>query len=192
MKTPIQTPDTRLVIEAQEFMKDFLPVNIYNHSLRTFILAQGYGVIKKKTFDREALFLAGLYHDIGFFQPDESRGRSFQEQGAFLASGWLRERKVDANKINTVTEAIAYHMRFFPPWSKSTEAGLLQVGAWMDIAFLRRWSILELVKHAEEIYPRLDINRAFASNIIRSLRSVSCCSGIFFPRKKLFQNQENE
>ena len=94
---------------------------------------------------------------------------------------FLVERGVAEDRIRQMEDAILFHMSPLPRWSKGPIAGLLQVGAWMDVMRLRRWGVSKTAREIDAEYPRLGFDLAFPGYFLGSLGSFRACLGLIVP-----------
>ncbi|MEU7766441.1 HD domain-containing protein [Nocardia sp. NPDC049190] len=102
-------PDSRHVEDAAAHIRTVVHPQIYNHSVRTFLLgreaARRDGVTD---LDAESLCLAALFHDSG--TADLYNGPSrFEIEGADAAAEFLQQRGWRAAMVDPIWEAIALH-----------------------------------------------------------------------------------
>ncbi len=175
-------PDTALVREATSMVRAAVSPAVFNHSQRTFLLGSAWAARRQLAFDDEALLLAALFHDLGFFPPHLDPARPFTLGSSSALESFLGERGYPPERIGAAAEAIELHMQLRPRVDRSAVAGLLQVGAWMDLTFLRRWSVRTEARAIAREWPRLGIDFAFPRLLVRSFGSVYACTGLLFPR----------
>src|SRR5205085_8666248 len=94
---------------------------------------------------------------------------------------FLEERGVPRDRISPLEDAIDFHMQMLPRWSKGATAGLLQVGAWMDVTFLRRWAIRAEAREIAAALPRAGFDLAFPVKLLGSIRRPAACLGLLLP-----------
>ena len=174
-------PDSALSKEARGILRRVAPPEILNHSVRIYLLGRAYAQRKNIDYDEEGLYLAALFHDLGLCPAYKNGSRPFQINGSHALQEFLVERHVPPERIPPLVEAIDFHMQLFPRWSKGNVAGLLQVGAWMDITKLRRWVVKDQVRAIEAEYPRLHLNRRFPRLVLDSIGGLHSCLGLLFP-----------
>ncbi len=174
-------PDTSLVQEARGILERAASPTLVHHSLRTFLLGRAYGRARGLDYDEEGLLLAALFHDLGFC-PEHRNGKlPFQVVGSRALRKFLADQGADPQRISPLVDAIDFHMQMWPRWSKGNEAGLLQVGAWMDVTGLRRWSLRHEARAIEHAHPRHGIGFRFYGFLFASFGSVGSCVGTMFP-----------
>lgn len=174
--------DTSISNEAYGIARAAVTPEILNHSIRIYLLGKAYARKKSVEFDEEELYLAALFHDLGLCAAYKNSSRPFQVNSSRALEKFLRERHLPSERISPMVEAIDFHMQMFPKWSKGNIAGLLQIGAWMDITKLRRWTIRDEARAIEAEYPRLAISRKFPKMVFGSIGSVHSCLGLLFPK----------
>ena len=175
------TPDTKAAREAHDTARGLLSPVLYNHSMRTYLLGAAYAERTGREFDEEGLYIAAMYHDLGMV-PENIRGHtSFQQTSSRLMREFLVTHGFAGDRIRRLSDAIDYHMRLFPEWSRGNDAGLLQVGAWMDVMYLRRWAIWRRAGEIARAYPRKGLDFLFPINLLRTIRGPRSCAGLIFP-----------
>lgn len=108
--TSLESPlDSSLVGEAVTHLGATLHPQVYNHSVRTFLLgreaARRDGVAD---LDDESLCIAALFHDAGTAEPYNGPAR-FEVEGADAAATFLLQRGLNAAMADRIWEAIALH-----------------------------------------------------------------------------------
>lgn len=180
MSTFLKIPDTALVKKAEAAVRPLLSTSFYHHSLRTFLLGKSFASRKGIKLDEEDFYLACLFHDVGV---SIDGPEPFMMKSSHQLRDFLTDQAYNPGKINLLSEAIELHMSLIPRWSSSANAGLLQVGAWMDITGLRFWALQKNIR--EEIkkeYPRGSVDQEFRMNlrkagVIATVKYVLCSTG---------------
>lgn len=182
-RSPVQLiqslPDTQGTRLAHEKLLNTQNQMIINHSLRVYLLAIEYARLKQIKYDLEALSIACLVHDVGLFDiPRADKAQPFTWRSA--AHVTARDLQISLSQEKTARTAIELHMNFRPKWRYGNEAGLLQVGAWMDVAFLRFWNIpAEYRKFISEKYPKLGMEWKFLPILLRNINSIKGLRNLF-------------
>lgn len=174
-------PDTPLVREAQALIERAEPQSLIDHNLRSFLFGRAYGRKQGIDFDEEGLLLAALFHDLGLSADHRDPNLPFTIVGSRALRAFLAERGVAPERIEPLVDAIDFHMQMRPRWASGGAAGLLQVGAWMDITGLRRWGMRGDARAIEAAYPRDNIRTRFYGFLFGSFGSVGACVGTLFP-----------
>jgi hypothetical protein len=142
---------------------------LINHSVRTFLLGRAYAAKKRMVLeDEEALMLASLFHDLGICPAASKRWSLFVKQSSAHARNVLAAGNVDPARASAISEAIELHILLFPAWSHGQVAGLLHVGAWMDLFCRKRWSLRKEARAILKAYPREGLAVAFPRYLVSS------------------------
>lgn len=174
-------PDTRLVGEAEAIARAAMPQPILLHSIRTFLLAEAYASAARVAFDAEGLAVASMFHDLGLFPPYRDRRRPFPFNSSRAMLAFLDERGVAAGRAAALVDAVDFHFQFWPPWKAGPEAGLLHVGAYMDVVGLRRRRLRDAADAIDRDYPRAGLLRSFTGGVLRCLGTPVSVAGLFAP-----------
>lgn len=176
-------PDTPIINEALQIVKAALSENIFNHSMRTYRYGYEFAEKSKKDFPEEELMLVALFHDIGFYSPYQIKGKPFQIGSSTALKEYLLMRKnIQPERINAMMEAIDYHFQFRPRWDKSEIAGLLQLGAHIDVMGTNAKSI-EKEKRNQILkeYPKNYFFLEFNSCLVKTISNFDTIRGLFYP-----------
>lgn len=176
-------PDTKIITEASKIVKAAVSENIWNHSFRTFLYADEFGFSKELQYSTEDLMLVALFHDIGLYEPYLIRGKSFQVgSSTALKEFLLSQKQVPKEKINPMMEAIDFHFQFKPRWDKGNLAGLLQVGAHMDVLGTKKSHLPKNIRNEiKRAYPKDSFFLEFNTCLMKSISGFKSISGILCP-----------
>jgi hypothetical protein len=180
-ETLTRLPDTPLVREAQALLERAASRSLIDHSVRSFLFGRAYGRKHGIDCDEEDLLLAALFHDLGLCPDHRDPSVPFTIAGSRALRAFLAERGAAPGRIEPLVDAIDFHMQMRPRWASGPAAGLLQVGAWMDITGLRRRGMRDDARVIESAYPRDDIRTRFYGLLFGSFGSVGACIGTLFP-----------
>ncbi len=176
-------PDTALAREGRAIVSAVLSPAVLNHSLRAFLLGGAHARRSGIDFDDEGLYLAALFHDLGLFPGHRAAGEAFQLASSRELRVFLESHGVPAARIGALTDAIDFHMQLLPRWSRGNVAGLMQVGAWMDVTMLRRWSVRKEARDIARAYPREGIDLEFPRRLLATFTSLAACGGLLLPER---------
>jgi hypothetical protein len=179
----ITLPDTPLVKEANEVLVAAAPRGIVEHSRRVFLLGCAYADKHRIDFDQEDFYLAALFHDLGLTETYRDRSRAFVLSSGEALERFFAEKKASPERSAVLREAIELHMQLRPRFDKSAIAGLLQVGAWMDVTGLRRFSVWREAKEIAREHPRAGFDLAFPIRLLGSMGSFAACFGLLAPER---------
>ena len=160
-------PNSPHVSDAVAHVKAVLHPQIYNHSIRTFLLgmraAVGDGV---SDIDTESLCLAAIFHDAGTADQYDGPAR-FEVEGADAAANFLQQRGWSAATIDPIWEAIALHTTPGIPERRGPIAHYLRRGVEIEFgpAALRA-AFAESVADAEARYPRVHLEEVLQNLVI--------------------------
>lgn len=126
-------PDSQLVREATELVRDSTSELIYHHSRRVYLFGGLQGVARGLGFDAELLYVAAMFHDLGLGEPFRGSGRRFEVDGADEARRFLRARQVPEDGVRRVWTAIALHTTPGIPEFMEPEVALVTAGVEYDV-----------------------------------------------------------
>ncbi|MBZ0272565.1 HD domain-containing protein [bacterium] len=179
--TPLAVPDAPIFAEAADMLRQSAPPAVFNHSLRCFFLARAFARKRSIPFDEGDLYLVSLFHDLGLC-PGHRRPRiPFTVSGAYELRRFLLAGGYGDERIGPLADAIRYHMLPFPKWSKGNLAGLIHVGAWMDVFGRKKRVIRPEVRRIEEQFPRYDLGAQICRCFLASTRSATAVWGLYLP-----------
>ena len=130
----IVIPDSQLVREVTQLIRDTESELLFNHSTRVYLWGALLGKRKSVTFDPELLYVAAMFHDIGLTAAYRESELRFEIDGANAARDFLRSHHVDEAEVAKVWAAVALHTTPGIPEHMHGEIALVQAGAGMDVA----------------------------------------------------------
>jgi hypothetical protein len=128
----ISIPDTKLARDAASVARASEPIEIFNHSLRTFLFAELIARSKRLPHDSEALYVAAILHDTGLTPPHMSASDRFEVDGANLSRRLLGRHGVTGARADLVWDAISLHDSGDIARWKAAEVRLLNAGVSAD------------------------------------------------------------
>src|SRR6201993_5440061 len=105
----IAVPDTALVREITEFIRDAEDDLLFHHSRRVFLFGALQGLRRGLQPDLELLYVGAMFHDIGLTDSYRTSMLRFEVDGANAAREFLLERGVDKSDARKVWLSIALH-----------------------------------------------------------------------------------
>ena len=129
----IGIPDTKLCAEITELVRDVESDLLFNHSSRVYYFGALTGARRGVNFDRELLYAAAMFHDIGLTRAHSSPGERFEIDGAYAARAFLESRRIASADIDLVWTAIALHTTPGIPAHMHPVIGLVSAGIKMDV-----------------------------------------------------------
>ncbi|WP_250502402.1 HD domain-containing protein [Caballeronia sp. AZ7_KS35] len=130
----IVIPDSQLVREVTQLIRDTESELLFNHSTRVYLWGALLGKRKRITFDQELLYVAAMFHDIGLTPAYRESELRFEVDGANAARDFLRSHHVEEADVAKVWTAVALHTTPGIPEHMHGEIALVQAGAGMDVA----------------------------------------------------------
>ena len=165
MTTPL--PDSAHVSEAVAHLVDVLHPQIFNHSVRTFLLGRQAALRDGVTdLDSESLCLAALFHDSGTAVGYDGPAR-FEVEGADAAARFLQQRGWSVAGVDPIWEAIALHTTPGIPERRGPIAHYLRRGVEIEFGPAElRTSFEDGVVDAETRYPRTDLEEILQTLVV--------------------------
>jgi hypothetical protein len=130
----VKIPDSKLVREITEFVRDTESDLLFHHSMRVYFWGALTGNRSELGFDPELLYAASMFHDVGLTLHYEHSHHRFEVDGANAARDFLRQRGISGGDVETVWNAVALHTTPGIPEFMRPEIALVQAGAGMDVA----------------------------------------------------------
>jgi hypothetical protein len=159
-------PDSVLAKEATDILREYSTDLLFNHSMRVYLFAAEQGHQRKLRFDRELLYVAAAFHDLGLTKKFSSANERFEVDGANAARQFLMAHRVPEDHVQTVWEAIALHTTPGVTQYMSAEVALLYSGVGLDVLGKGFDQFpAELRDKIVAIYPRIN----FKKGIVRAL-----------------------
>src|SRR4051794_16462781 len=98
-------PDSGLVRQATELVRDNESSVLFNHSTRVYYFGALAGKRRGLKFDPELLYIGAMFHDIGLTSRYSSKTDRFEVDGANCAQAFLRQHNIPEREIETVWAA---------------------------------------------------------------------------------------
>jgi hypothetical protein len=168
MSTPViiggfSAPDSELARKASFLVERVHSTALLHHVHRTWWFAEFLGQQRGLKYDREAVYLAALLHDLGLTY-EFSADQRFEVDGADAASRFLLENGYPESKAELVWDAIALHSSAGIADRKQPEIALIYMGAHVDVMGLRLEEITpSLVEDTLALPPHWDESRVYPS-----------------------------
>jgi HD domain len=173
----IVIPDTPLVREITEYIRDTEDELLFNHSRRVFLFGALQGHRRGLQPDPELLYAGAMFHDIGLTEGCRTSMLRFEVDGANAARDFLLERGVDEAAARKVWLSIALHTTPGVPEFLEPEIALVTAGVETDVLGIGRGDLsTEAIQAVTAAHPRPDfknrILRAFTDGMKRRPRST--------------------
>ena len=129
----IKIPDTKMIRELTELIRDTESDLLFNHSTRVFLFGSLAGERLNLRYDPELLYAGAMFHDIGLTGGYRQSHERFEVDGANAARDFLRHHGIAEGAIEIVWDAIALHTTPGIPRHKKPEVALVTAGVEMDV-----------------------------------------------------------
>jgi HD superfamily phosphodiesterase len=161
----IVIPDTPLVHEITEYIRDTEDELLFNHSRRVFLFGALQGHRRGLQPDPELLYAGAMFHDIGLTADYRKSMLRFEVDGANAARDFLLERGVDEAAARKVWLSIALHTTPGVPEFLEPEIALVTAGVETDVLGIGRDGLsAEEIEAVTAAHPRPD----FKNRILRA------------------------
>ncbi|MFV8309146.1 HD domain-containing protein [Mycobacteroides chelonae] len=134
----VEIPDTPLVREITEYIRDTEDDLLFHHSRRVYLLGALQGQRRGVKPDPEMLYAGAMFHDIGLTERFRDSQLRFEVDGANAARDFLTERGVGAQEAQNVWLAIALHTTPGISEFLSPEVALVTAGVETDVVGIAR------------------------------------------------------
>ncbi|GAB2985837.1 HD domain-containing protein [Amycolatopsis acidiphila] len=156
----ITIPDSALVAEATELVRDATPDLLFHHSRRVFLFGSLQGRRLGLRADPELLYVGAMFHDLGLTEKYRGETQRFELDGADEARRFLESHGVPEAEVRKVWEGIALHTTPEVPWRLEPEVALVTAGVETDVPGIGR----DLLSEADlaavvAAHPRPDFKR---------------------------------
>ena len=134
----IHVPDTPLVREVTDFIRDTEDELLFNHSRRVFFFGALQGLRRGLQPNLELLYIAAMFHDLGLTERYRTSTVRFEVDGANAARDFLMAHGFDEADSEKVWLGIALHTTPGVPEFLAPEVALLQAGVEVDVVGVGR------------------------------------------------------
>jgi HD superfamily phosphodiesterase len=156
----ITIPDTALVRDVTDYIRDVEDDLLFNHSRRVFLFGALQGERRGIDPDLELLYVGAMFHDIGLTPLYRDSMLRFEVDGANAADRFLRERGYDDATVRKVWLSIALHTTPGVPEFLDPEIALVTAGVETDVLGIGRDDLSEEALEAvTAAHPRPDFKR---------------------------------
>ncbi len=156
----IVIPDTALVREVTDFIREAEDDLLFHHSRRVFLFGALQGRRRGLQPDLELLYVGAMFHDIGLTEGYRTSTLRFEVDGANAASDFLLQRGVDEAAARKVWLGIALHTTPGVPEFLEPEIALVTAGVETDVLGIGREDLsTEALEAVTAAHPRPDFKR---------------------------------
>ncbi|MFJ3249263.1 HD domain-containing protein [Streptomyces sp. NPDC086782] len=129
----VEIPDTTLVREATELVRDVAPPLLFHHSRRVFLWGSLRGREQRLGFDPELLYVGAMFHDLGLTKRMRRTDQRFEIDGADEARRFLHAHGITGEPADRVWTSIALHTTPEIPLHMAPEIALVTRGVELDV-----------------------------------------------------------
>ncbi|WP_055589630.1 HD domain-containing protein [Streptacidiphilus griseoplanus] len=156
----IRVPDTALVREATELVRESVSELIYHHSRRVYFFAGLQARNGGLSHDPELLYLGAIFHDVGLGERFRTSGRRFEVDSADEARRFLHSHGVPDDSVRRVWTAVALHTTPGIPEYMEPEVALVTAGVEYDVLGIGYGDVSEADRaEVVALHPRPDFKR---------------------------------
>ncbi len=156
----IVIPDTPLVREVTEFIREAEDDLLFDHSRRVFLFGALQGRRRGLRPDLELLYVGAMFHDIGLTERYRLSPLRFEVDGANAARDFLLQRGIDDAAARKVWLSIALHTTPGVPEFLEPEIALVTAGVDTDVSGIGRDDLSpEAIQAVTAAHPRPDFKR---------------------------------
>jgi hypothetical protein len=156
----IDVPDTKLVREVTDYIREAEDDLLFDHSRRVFLFGALQGRRLGLQPNLELLYVGAMFHDIGLTSRYRSSTLRFEVDGANAARDFLLERGFDRADARKVWLSIALHTTPGIPEFLDPEIALVTAGVETDVLGVCRDDLSpEALAAVTAAHPRPDFKR---------------------------------
>jgi hypothetical protein len=164
-------PDTGLVREVTDFIRNAEDDLLFDHSRRVFLFAALHGRRLGLQPEFDLLYAAAMFHDLGLTQRYRTSLQRFEIDGANAARDFLLNRGVDAADARKVWLSIALHNTPGVPRFLEPEIALVNAGVETDVAGIGREDLSsEAIAAVIAAHPRPGFKRRILAALTDGLK----------------------
>jgi HD superfamily phosphodiesterase len=156
----IEIPDTKLVAEATELVRESASRLIFHHSRRVYLFGALRGREQGLRYDPELLYVGAMFHDLGLTEKYRRIDQRFEIDGADEARRFLRRHGISEDAAARVWTGIALHTTPEIPLHMAPEIALVTRGVELDVLGIGYYAITDEQRAAvTAAHPRPDFKR---------------------------------
>ncbi|MCU1660555.1 MAG: hypothetical protein QOI36_5078 [Pseudonocardiales bacterium] len=156
----IEIPDTKLVAEATELVRESASRLIFHHSRRVYLFGALRGREQGLRYDPELLYVGAMFHDLGLTEKYRRIDQRFEIDGADEARRFLLRHGISEDAAARVWTGIALHTTPQIPLHMAPEIALVTRGVELDVLGIGYYAITDEQRAAvTAAHPRPDFKR---------------------------------
>jgi HD superfamily phosphodiesterase len=156
----IAIPDSALVREATEFVRDTSTKLLFDHSRRVFLWASLQAEQLSLDYHAELLYVGAMFHDLGLTEKYRRTDQRFEIDGADEARRFLTAHGLPEDRIRLAWLGIALHTTPEIPYHLEPEVALVTAGVETDVLGIGYADLdSTLIDAVVSAHPRPDFKR---------------------------------
>jgi HD superfamily phosphodiesterase len=156
----VTIPDSPLVRDTTEYIRDVENDLLFDHSRRVFLFGALAGRRRGLDPDLELLYVGAMFHDVGLTQGYRESMARFEVDGANAARDFLLARGTDEHTVRKVWLSIALHTTPGIPEFLDPEIALVTAGVETDVLGIGRDELSsDALAAVTAAHPRPDFKR---------------------------------
>jgi hypothetical protein len=157
----VDVPDSPLAKEATAVAQACEPIEIFNHSLRTYLFAELIAQAQGIAHDPELVYVASILHDTGLTAAYMSDSNPFEVDGANVVKDLLGKHGIPEAKAFLAWDAVALHDNSGIAQHKQPEVQLVSAGVGADFGGYASLLSSDQIKAVFAAAPRKDFITVF-------------------------------
>src|SRR4030095_1085976 len=163
----VSVPDTPLISRAIEYAREHSDPYLFNHVMRSWLLAVILAQLSKNEYDAEVLAVTTILHDLGLAKAFDGPLR-FEVEGANAARAFARKEGIDDRRGQLIWDGVALNSTPSIALHKEAEVALSTAGIALDWGGWGYDKLTEAqVAAIVDAFPRLEMKQRFT-------RAVHC------------------
>lgn len=156
----VAIPDSRLVREATELVRDAGSPLLFNHSRRVYLFGMLQGRRRGLKPDPELLYVGAMFHDLGLTDKYRTKDQRFEVDGADEARRFLMSHGIKEDDATKVWTGIALHTTPGIPEFMAPEIALVTAGVETDVLGIGYQDLPQAeIQAVTAAHPRPDFKR---------------------------------
>jgi HD domain len=168
----VEIPDTALVRDATELVKEVSPELLFHHSRRVYLFGTLQGRLHKVFADPELLYVGAMFHDLGLTERYARTDQRFEVDGADEARRFLLGHGIDEQLATRVWLGIALHTTPGVPWHLEAETALVTAGVDTDVLGIGYADLEpEQIREVTATHPRVDFKNGILAAFYAGMKN---------------------
>jgi HD domain-containing protein len=167
----ISVPDTLLVRDVSEYVREAENDLLFNHSRRVFFFGALHAQRRALRPDLKLLYVGAMFHDIGLTATYRASDLRFEVDSANAARDFLLRHHIDDADVRTVWLSIALHTTPGVPEFLGAEIASVTAGVETDVMGIGRDDLpRDVLDSVTAAYPRPDFKNCILAAFTEGLK----------------------